>query len=489
MMYFLGIDIGTTSAKAVAFSKEGEVVASHSISYDMQHPEPTWSEQDPEEIFSAVIQSLNEVLTTLSPVQPAFISFSAAMHSLIVMDEKGKTLTPCIIWADNRAHYVAEKIRATSQGYRFYQSSGVPVHSMSPMCKIAWLKENDPSTFSKAAKFIGIKEFIFFKLFGEFVSDTSIASATGLLNTMTLRWDKEILDFLEISEEKLPRLVSTKSYYFYNGGVSGLSISPNVPFVIGASDGSLSNLGTGAVGKTMAITIGTSGAARLVMPKPQVDEKMRIFCYHLKDDLYIAGGGNNNGAVVLQWLKENILVSDEDYSELFDLANNVEAGSEGLLFLPYILGERAPLWNSNAKGVLFGLSIQHTKAHIIRAAIEGVVYCMYSIGSILMEKSEVNEIHASGGFAKSDLWLQILADVMNTKVLVADTVESSALGAVVLGAEAMNMDVSLSQKFPKEFTPNPENHQVYKKQFNKFENLYELLKTQMVIDNESKAKN
>ncbi len=480
MNYYLGIDIGTTSSKAVAFSESGEVVATYSFAYPMHHPQPGWSEQNPDEIMEAVINSINKVLATLSPDLPLFISFSAAMHSLIAMDEKGKLLTPCIIWADNRADKIAQTLRDSNEGLQIYHASGVPIHSMSPLCKLLWLKEHQPAVFSNAFKFIGIKEYIFYKLFNDFIVDTSVASATGLLNSKTLEWDEEILNFIGIDATRLSKVVSAKSIFYYNNSFPGLSVPKQIPFITGASDGALSNLGTGATGShTMAVTIGTSGAARMVISEPETDNRMRTFCYHLKDNLYIAGGANNNGAVVLQWLKESVLQTNETYDQLYAQAKTIIAGSNELLFLPYILGERAPLWNSNAQGVFFGLTIQHTKAHLLRASLEGVIYSMYSIIKILAEKKEVTELHAAGGFAKSPLWLQILADVSNIKVIVSDTVESSALGAVMLGAEALGIETHFENRIVATYQPVAQSHEMYKNGFKKFECLYELLKGEM----------
>jgi gluconokinase len=480
MEYYLGIDIGTTSSKAVAFSVDGDVIASHSFDYDMQHPQPNWSEQNPDEIFEAVLNGIDKVLHEMQPDVPVFVSFCAAMHSLIAIDEQGKLLSQCLIWADNRSDNIAEELVKSDKGQRFYQSTGVPVHSMSPLCKILWFKENEPEIFNSAFKFIGIKEYIFYKLFKEFVVDTSIASATGLLNIKTLQWDDEILGFIGINASRLSRLVPVKEVFYYKGPNPGLVALRNVPCVIGASDGALSNLGTGAVtSDAMAINIGTSGAARLVVSQPETDENMRTFCYHLKDNLYIVGGGNNNGAVVLQWLKETLLQTDDDFDELFEQAETIEAGSEGLIMLPYILGERAPLWNSNAKGVYFGLNIEHTKAHLVRASMEGVIFGLYSIGKILAEKKEITELRASGGFAKSTLWLQILADVFNIKVMVSDAVESAALGAIMVGTEALGIHTAFQNQDAATYTPIPANHKVYKNSFQKFQRLYDLLKGEM----------
>jgi len=178
----------------------------------------------------------------------------------------------------------------------------------------------------------------------------------------------------------------------------------------------------------------------MVTTEVYTDEHMRTFCYHLANSSYIIGGASNNGAVVLQWLKDTLLQTKETHAQLFELAEKITAGCNGLLFIPYILGERAPIWNSGAKGVFFGLDITHDKAHLIRSAIEGVVYSVYSIGKILMEKRTVTEIHATGGFTQSPLWLQVLCDMFNCTVLVSGAVESSAAGAVKIGMEAMGIE-------------------------------------------------
>jgi gluconokinase len=480
MKYYLGIDIGTTSSKAIAFSESGDVITAVSHHYEMFHPQPDRSEQDPDEILAAVVSGINEVLKNLAPHKPTFISFSAAMHSLIALDDKGGLLTPCIIWADNRADEIAMKLRDSDDGSRFYRSSGVPIHSMSPLCKLLWLKQQQPEIFKKAFKFIGIKEYVFYRFFGSFVVDTSIASATGLLNLHTLQWDPPTLDYLQLDRLQLSEVVSSKTIYYYTGIYPTLSLDPDIPIIIGASDGALSNLGSGASGTdTMVVTVGTSSAARLIAAEPETDNYMRTFCYHIKDNLFITGGANNNGAVVLQWLKESLLQINGDYEDLFKQAETISAGSEGLLFLPYILGERAPLWNSNAKGVFYGLQIQHTRAHMIRAAMEGVIFSLYSIAKILAEKRTITEICASGGFAKSSMWLQILADVSNLTVVVPGTVESSALGAVMLGAEAMNIETVFNVPIVSTHSPNAVNRDTYRKQFEKFQRLYELLKEEM----------
>jgi gluconokinase len=278
----------------------------------------------------------------------------------------------------------------------------------------------------------------------------------------------------------LSAIVPSKHILHYQGIYPTLTIPATIPVVIGASDGALSNLGTGATtNNIMAVTIGTSGAARMIVQEPCTDTSMRTFCYNVKEGQFILGGGNNNGAVVLQWLKENIFETEVEYEQLFNEAETISAGSNDLLFLPYLLGERAPLWNSNAKGVFFGLTIQHKKAHMIRAILEGVIFGIYSVCKILAENRTVTELRAAGGFARSNLWLQILADVSNVQVAVSGSVESSALGAVMLGAEATGTETNFKNELLTVHEPDQQNHQVYLKSFEKFQRLYDKLKDEM----------
>ena len=482
MLYYLGIDIGTTSAKAVGFSEKGEVLASASCTYKMHHPHPNRSEQDPEEIFEAVINCSNTVISSLSSYSLSLVAFSSAMHGLLAVDSTGNALTNYIIWADNRACDIAERLKESEWGEEIYHITGVPIHAMSPLCKILWFKENDKATFTKAYKFIGIKEYIFFKLFGEFLIDTSVASATGMLNLKTLEWEERILSFADITPAVLSQVVCAQSIrtYLKKEG-TGWLVPDKTPFVIGASDGALANLGTGAVEtNSMAISMGTSSAARIVVEEVETDIKMRTFCYHVKNETYILGGAGNNGAIVLEWLKDSLLETKETFAELFEKADTVKPGSDDLIFVPYILGERAPIWNSKARGIYFGLSINHTKAHLIRACMEGVIYGLYSITKILLEKRDITEIHATGGFTQSSLWLQMLADICNIKVLVSGAVESSALGAVMIGLEALGKEPIPKREILSCYEPDLLSHETYMKGFEKFERVYETLKKELM---------
>src|SRR5450432_269626 len=207
MNYHIGVDIGTGSVKAVAFDGTGEVVGRESVDYSMQHSTPDRSELDPDEVLEGVQASLGRLVNGLLPAMPVMVAFSAAMHSLLAVDNKGRPLTRCMIWADNRAGEIADELRQSDKGKTLYERTGVPIHAMTPLCKLLWLRENEPVIFTAAHKFIGIKEYIFYYLFGEFLVDTPIASATGLLNIHSLTWDEEALSFLGLDPSRLSRLV------------------------------------------------------------------------------------------------------------------------------------------------------------------------------------------------------------------------------------------------------------------------------------------
>jgi len=485
MNYYIGIDIGTTSTKAVAFSGQGEILARETIGYSILHPQANYSEQNPDEILEAVINSIDKITRTLKNDNPVLISFSAAMHSIMAVDESGNALTNCIIWADNRAAEIAEQLKETETGNTFYHRTGVPIHAMSPLCKLLWIRENDPALFARVHKFIGNKEYIFFRLFGKYIADTAMASASGMLNIQTLRWDETVLDYAGIAEQQLSAVVSASHKEYLSAGSKyaldeRLKKVTATAFIIGGSDGALSNLGSGAVSKNaMVISMGTSSAVRITTTDVYTDEQMRTFCYHLADHSYIIGGASNNGALVLQWLKENLLQTNETHEQLFKLAETIDAGCNGLLFIPYILGERAPVWNSNARGIFFGLDVTHTKAHLVRSVMEGVIYNIYSIARILMEKRKVTEIYATGGFTQSPLWLQILCDMFNCNVLVSGAVESSALGSVKIGMNAMGIENKWTPKITQTYQPDSIKHSTYLKQFEKFERIYEIAKKEM----------
>ncbi|MFD1173106.1 gluconokinase [Oceanobacillus picturae] len=448
----LGVDIGTTSTKAVLYRETGEIVAQENNGYELSTPDVSTAEQSPEEIFLAVRLSIKNVMnhSGIDPDNLSFISFSSAMHSVIAMDEKNQPLTRCITWADNRSAHWAKKIKSDLNGHDVYLRTGTPIHPMSPLSKITWIQHDKPEIAQKAKKYIGIKEYVFYQLFGDYVVDHSIASATGMMNLKSLEWDKEALEIAGISADKLSRLASTTE--ILTGCDPDLAremgIKTDTRFVIGASDGVLSNIGVNAIKEgEVAVTIGTSGAIRTVIPEPRTDAKGRIFCYALTEDHWVIGGPVNNGGMVLRWIRDEFAASEvetakrlgvDPYEVLTRIASRVEPGANGLLFHPFLAGERAPLWNANVRGSFIGLTLNHKKEHMVRAALEGVIFNLYSVFLALVEvmDTDVTAIKATGGFARSELWRQMMADIFDQDVIIPKSHESSCLGACLLGLYA-----------------------------------------------------
>ncbi|NBD26642.1 gluconokinase [Paenibacillus glycinis] len=455
--YMIGVDIGTTSTKSVLFRENGDVVASAHGEYPLHTPTPAVAEQDPEQIFAAVVSTIMQVMAGIEPEKVLLVSFSSAMHSVIPVDAAGKPLMNCLTWADNRSAAWTGRLKNEMNGQAIYRRTGTPIHPMSPITKLLWLRNDVPEVFNQTRKFVSIKEYVFAKLYGEYVIDHSIASATGMLNLEKLDWDAEALEIAGIAPDRLSRLVPTthvmrgmKPHY-----AEAMGLRPDTPFVVGASDGVLSNLGVDAIEPgVVAATIGTSGAIRTVVDRPVTDPKGRYFCYALTEDKWVIGGAVNNGGVIFRWLKDELggseietakLLGKDPYDLLTQIMERVRPGSDGLLFHPYLTGERAPLWNADARGSFFGLTLHHGKPHMMRAVLEGVNFNLYAVLQALEESTgKPKRIHATGGFARSPLWRQMMADIFNQEVVIPESFESSCLGAVVLGLMAIGRIDSLS---------------------------------------------
>ncbi|MCL2560100.1 MAG: gluconokinase [Turicibacter sp.] len=452
--YYIGVDLGTTSAKSVLFDHQNQDIATSNVEYPLYTPEPMIAELDPEEIYEAVMKTIREVVqkSAVDPEQIALVSFSCAMHSVIPIDEAGLPLMRAITWADTRASAQAAKLKGSDEGLALYQRTGTPIHAMSPLTKLLWLKEEKCEVFNRAHKFIDIKAYVLYKLFGEYVIDYSLASATGMFNLGKLAWDERALSLTGLTAEQLPTPVPTMQV------MTGctvevarlLGVGVATRFVIGASDGPLSNLGLGAIRPgDVALTIGTSGAIRTVVDKPVTDEQMRTFCYALTEKHWVVGGAVNNGGIVLRWVRDALLGGQLDYEAMTALAEGVAPGADGLFFHPYLLGERSPLWDADVRGSFFGLGMHHQSAHLIRAALEGVMFNLYHVLNGLRDViGEPQMITATGGFARSALWRQILADLFDVEVRIPDNVESSCLGAVMLGRLALGEVADLEELIP-----------------------------------------
>jgi len=534
MQYIIGIDIGTTNTKAVAFTTDGKVLGSAGAGYPVFTDAGGRHELDPDQLLDAVVSALGEVRGRIAAAKaiagpPAIagqeglagISLSCAFHSLIVIGEDGKPLTHAMTWADLRPSAQANALRGSQAGDRIYRHTGVPIHAMSPLCKLLWLKATQPDLFHRGVRFISIKEYIWWRLFGKYQVDHSLASATGLMDIRRLEWYPESLALAGIEPGQLStpvpvthiettllpearRLLAGGSAGGASGdaGRTGEPLPEGIRFIIGGGDGAMANLGSGAVrhGET-ALTIGTSGAIRMTVTRPEDDPLARVFNYIIGDGYYICGGATNNGGNVLQWYIERVMGDggaigggratggkeggEDDLHRRLAEADLVAPGCEGLIFLPYLQGERAPVWNADAKGVFFGVRSLHDHRHFLRACLEGVSYSLYQIGVSLAETvGPIEHIYASGGFTRSAAWLQMVADIFGKKVHVTSLADASAIGAAMTGMYACGLISDLGAAASlvtvvQTYEPNAALHAVYQENYRIFKQLYGRLKDLM----------
>jgi gluconokinase len=420
----------------------------------------------------------------------AGLSFSSVMHSVIPVDAEGRALHFMLTWADSRSQLYMDKLKEAYSPELIYQKTGCPLHPMYPLYKILWFKHERPDIFAKTAKFVGIKEYVCYKLFGKYIVDKSIASTTSMFNIHAQEWDKELLVEIGISQEMVSTVVPTTHVEnsIYPQMAETLGLPANVAIVIGASDGVLSTLGSGTINPgQMTAMIGTSGAVRVVTDKPHSDPKKRTWCYNLTEDAWVLGGALSNGGIAFRWARDKFAATEQHVAEKLDLdayeilsryAEQKPAGSDGLIMLPFFSGERAPYYNANARGVLFGLNLNHGKRHLIRATLEGIIYRMYSIFHALEEVSgSVNEIRATGSFTHSKLWVQIMADVFGRVITVPGEPEGSAFGAAVLGMYALGIigdirEVNNFINIKERYYPIEKHHVRYQQLYQIYERIY-----------------
>ncbi|WP_227396303.1 gluconokinase [Jeotgalibacillus aurantiacus] len=465
--YVAGIDLGTTSVKAVVFDQSGQVMTQNEVKVETIFGSDGSAEQNPEEVLTAAGQALTEAVQSVDGTVIA-AGFSNAMHAILCMDEEGNALSNAWIWSDRRAHAEADGL-LKGEGLKLFQKSGTPIHPMSPFIKLLWMKNNQYKPYLNAAKYISLKEYILWHWFGTEVVDFATACATGLMDIEKKTWDEELLQLAGIQDGQLFDIVSPDTVL---GHVSKrvseqTGIPETISFVIGAADGQLATLGSGAVEQgEMTISAGTSAAVRQWTNGFQTQESHAAFCYLFDQQHSIVGGASNNGGVVIEWLKKT-LNAPEDFQAFLEKGFTAAPGSNGLLFLPFINGERAPLWDAQATGEFAGLSITHQQHDLIRAVLEGVTLNLYHITEELGKSvPPAHTIYVNGGLARSDQWLQLVADIFGKKVIVTETHHTAAWGAawtamVGLGMQHHYQEIKSTLTFQEPVLPDMEQHRFY----------------------------
>lgn len=452
----LAVDLGTTSAKVLAIdagilaeSGRAEIIARAEREYPLLSPKPGYAELDPERILEAASEAVREAgdAAGCGPDGVLAVAFSTAINALLAVDGEGNPLTPVLTWADLRAAEQARRLRQSAEAADLPHRTGVPIHAMTPLAKLLWLREQRPDLFAAAGRFIGVKEYVLSRWFGRPVPmDESVAGGMGLYNVRERDWDEKALRIAGIDADRMPQLApSTRILTGLDpAAAEKLGLRPGVPVVLGAGDGPLANLGGGALEPGVAaMTIGTSGAVRVAVRQPTADPNGRLFCYPLAEGWWIAGGPVNSGGVVFRWMRDklapDLAASGADgYARLIELAMEVPPGAGGLLFLPHLSGERAPHWDERARGVFAGLSLEHDRRHMLRAGLEGIVLHLRSVTDALAALAgEPHEIRVSGGFARSAALRQLIADVLGRPVVLTDSEDASGVGAARLALHAV----------------------------------------------------
>ena len=442
----VGVDLGTSAVKVLACAPTGRVVASASGSYALHTPQPERVEQDADEVYRATMRALHDVLSEVSlrGDDVAAIGFSCAMHGVLPVDAHGEPLGPLVTWMDRRAADIADRWRADGTGAALYAATGAPIHPMLPSCKLRWFAENEPDTVASAAKIVSLKELITFRWTGEWLVDWGMASGTGLFDFRARAWHEPALEAARIDAGKLsaPAPPSTAHRRLRASVATALGLSGETAVVLASSDGALANLGVGAVGQgDLALTLGTSGAIRVVVDEPALDARGRTFCYAYDDTKYIVGGPTSSAGAVLNKLQE-LFINEVPVSERFphavELAQTSPPGANGLTVMPFLSGERAPYWIAELRGGIAGLDLSHTRGDVMRAAFESVVFALATVLDVLRERiAEPTRIRLSGGLTKAPFIRQLVADVFGREAVLADQDEASAFGAAMMAGIAL----------------------------------------------------
>lgn len=476
---FLGVDVGTTGIKALVVNDKGNVLNQYNRSLELDVPKPGWAQQDPDEWLKAVLEILREVS---KDYKIKSISFSGQMHSLVMLDKDDQVLRKAILWCDQRT--TSQCKQATQQIGGEQAVIGLianPILEGFTLGKILWVKENEPETFKKMKKVMMPKDYICMKLGGEYGTDYSDASGTAYFNVHDSRWSQEILEHMSIDQTILPPVFESQSVR----GMLRADLAKELGWkdtliVSGGADNAVAAYGIGISepGDTM-VSIGTSGTVLTATEKgePDFDGKIHFFNHVLPGQKYYMGV-MLSAAHSLNWFIKTFDIN-WTFEELEKKISHIKPGAGGLLFLPYLNGERTPLRDPNARGVLFGLSSKTTAEEVIRAVIEGVTFGLRDSFELIKDKTEVKTIRAVGGGAKNKIWCSIIADNLKMPISIPENDEGGAYGAAMLAAKGAGIkeeELSTWVKIKETIQPNPENYQIYDKLYEQFKGLYTDLK-------------
>ena len=438
---FLGLDISTTGAKALLIDDEGNVVARATNALPLSTPKPLWSEQDPHDWWEGMATSIREALAEADAAgeEVKAIGLTGQMHGLTLLDAEGEVLRPAILWNDQRTEAQCDLMRERMGRDHLIQVTGNDALTGFTAPKILWVREHEPEVYANAAHILLPKDYIRYRLSGAYDTDKAGAAGTQLFNIEKRDWSPELLDVLEIPRTWLPETHEgpeiTSAVSEHAASMTGLKAG--TPMVGGGGDQAAGAVGVGAVETgIVGLVLGTSGVVFASTPEPFIEEEGRLhaFCHAVPDTWHLMGV-MLSAAGSLQWYRDT-LAPGMDFDDLVAPAEEIEAGAEGLLFLPYLTGERTPYPDPHARAGFIGLTLRHTRPHMTRAVLEGVAFGLRDSMELVKASglSTIDQIRISGGGAKSALWRQVLADVMGNELVTVNTTEGAAYGAALLAS-------------------------------------------------------
>ncbi|NLD46557.1 MAG: xylulokinase [Clostridiaceae bacterium] len=498
MSFLLGIDIGTSGTKTVLFDVNGNTVASALEEYPLYQPNLGWAEQDPEDWWRATYTTIKAVISK-SGIQASDIKgvgLSGQMHGAVLLDKDYNVLRKAIIWCDQRSFLECDQITSIIGRERLIEITANPALTGFTASKILWVKNNEPQIFEKVNKILLPKDYIRFRLTGEFATEVSDASGMQLMDIPGRKWSSEVLGKLGIEQSMLGKLYESQEISGkVNRAASEITgLKEGTPVAGGAGDQAAGAVGNGIV-KTGVVssTIGTSGVVFAFSENVSIDPKGRVhtFCHAVPNTWHIMGVTQGAG-LSLKWFRDNFCIEEKRTADLLKIdpyvlmdqeAEKVTAGCNGLIYLPYLMGERTPHLDPNAKGVFFGLSAKHEKPDMIRSVMEGVVYSLKDCLEIIREMGvDVSEVRASGGGGKSKLWRQMQADVFGKEITTINSSEGPALGVALLAGVGTGVYSSVNQaceaviKVKTKQSADMEINSKYEKFYGIYKQLYNSLK-------------
>jgi xylulokinase len=436
---FIGLDIGTSGVKAVAVRMDGTVAATAAREYPLLTPRPGWAEQDPEEWWRAAVSALGELTGGPGGLAVGGIGLTGQMHGAVFLDASGGSIRPAILWCDQRTAAEAAEITAAVGAERLLEVTANPVLTGFQAPKIAWLRSHEPENFARVRHVLLPKDFIRYRLSGDFLSDVSDCSGTSLFDVPRRSWSDGLLETLGFPREWFPDAVESArpAGVVSEAGAAATGLAVGTPIAAGGGDQAAGAVGAGIVRTgVVSSTVGTSGVVFAYADRPWTDPLGRIhtFCHAVPGAWHVMGVVLSAGGA-LRWLRDTLGYSG--YVEITVDAATVPPGADGLLFLPYLAGERTPHKDPNARAVFFGLTLSHTRAHMARAVLEGVGFALNDSFEIFRELNvPMEEVRAAGGGARSQLWLQIQADITGLPHRRMNVDEGPAYGAAILAGAA-----------------------------------------------------